>query len=79
MTTLPLTLIGTYHPAATSAVAVIAFCFLNLENVAMEIEQPLGTDAFDLPLDDYCAAIETVLVPLLRSSRESGVTNEAKA
>lgn len=79
LTTLPLTLIGTYHLAATPAVAVIAFCFLNLENVAMEIEQPFGTDANDLPLDDYCAAIEKVLVTLLRSSRESGVTNEAKA
>jgi putative membrane protein len=41
--TLPLTLIGPYGGAAIPAVAVIAFCFLNLENVAMEIEQPFGT------------------------------------
>lgn len=38
LTTLPLTLIGTYGGLATPAVAVIAFCFLNLENVAMESE-----------------------------------------
>ena len=40
LTTLPLTLIGSYGIAATPAVSVIAFLFLNLENVAMEIEQP---------------------------------------
>ena len=48
--TLPLTLIGPYGGAAVPAVAAISFCFLNLENVAMEIEQPFGT-VWDKQLD----------------------------
>ena len=67
LVTLPLTLIGSYGGAATPAVSVIAFLFLNLENVAMEIEQPFGRDANDLPLEEYCAGIERVLLGLSRT------------
>ena len=48
----------------------IAFLFLNLENVALEIEQPFGHDANDLPLENYCAGIERVLVDLLRGATD---------
>ena len=68
--TLPLTMVGAYGHAATPAVSCIAFLFLNLENVALEIEQPFGHDANDLPLENYCAGIERVLVDLLRGATD---------
>ena len=64
LSSLPLTLVGPYGLAAAPAVSGIAFLFLNLENVAMEIEQPFGHDANDLPLEEYCAGIERVLLGL---------------
>eukprot|EP00966_Prymnesium_polylepis_P014987 346293-Prymnesium_polylepis.1 len=62
-------MIGPYGWAATPAVTCIAFLFLNLESVAMEIEQPFGHDANDLPLEEYCAGIERVLLGLLRHKK----------
>ena len=49
--TLPLTMLAPYGHAAVPAVSCIAFLFLNLESVALEIEQPFGHDANDLPLE----------------------------
>ena len=34
----------------------------------MEIEQPFGDDADDLPLEQYCLGIETVLLDFLKRS-----------
>ena len=67
---LPLTMISSYGHSAVPAVSCIGFLFLNLENVALEIEQPFGHDANDLPLENYCAGIERVLLNLIRSARE---------
>lgn len=40
--TMPFTLIGTYSWLATPAMTLVGFLFLNLETMAMEIEQPFG-------------------------------------
>lgn len=66
LSTLPLAMIGSYGWSATPAVGCISFLFLNLEQVALEIEQPFGHDANDLPLEQYCAAIQKVLIGLLQ-------------
>ena len=66
--TMPFTLIGTYGFVAVPAMALVGFLFLNLELMAMEIEQPFGDDADDLPLEEYCLGIERVCLSFLKSS-----------
>ena len=66
--TMPFTLIGTYGVVAVPAMALVGFLFLNLEMMAMEIEQPFGDDADDLPLEEYCLGIERVCLSFLKSS-----------
>ena len=62
--TLPLALIGEYGWIATPAMAMISFLFLNVEQMALEIEQPFGDDANDLPLEEYILGLETELIEL---------------
>lgn len=64
--TLPFCLIGTYSWEAIPGIGLIAFLFLNLEQMAMEIEQPFGDDPDDLPLEEYCMGIERILSDLHR-------------
>ena len=46
----------------------MGFLFLNLEMMAMQIEQPFGDDADDLPLEEYCLGIERVCLDFLKRS-----------
>ena len=64
----PFTLIGAYGFVAVPAMALVGFLFLNLELMAMEIEQPFGDDADDLPLEEYCLGIERVCLDFLKRS-----------
>ena len=48
--------------------ALVGFLFLNLEMMAMQIEQPFGDDADDLPLEEYCLGIERVCLDFLKRS-----------
>ena len=64
LVTLPLALIGEYGWIATPAMAMISFLFLNVEQMALEIEQPFGDDANDLPLEEYILGLETELIEL---------------
>jgi len=64
--TMPLTLIGPYGFVAVPAMGLVGFLFLNLESMAMEIEQPFGDDADDLPLEDYCLGIERVCLDAVK-------------
>ena len=66
--TMPFTLIGTYGFVAVPAMALVGFLFLNLEMMAMEIEQPFGDDPDDLPLEEYCLGIERVCLDFLKRS-----------
>jgi len=45
--------------------SVTSFAILAVEEVAMHIEQPFGTDEDDLPLDAYCLTIEADLLALI--------------
>lgn len=66
--TMPFTLIGVYGFISVPAMALVGFLFLNLEMMAMEIEQPFGDDADDLPLEEYCLGIEKICLDFLKRS-----------
>merc|ERR1719331_2580597 len=63
--TLPLALVGEYGWLVPPALSLIAFLFLTVEQMAIEIEQPFGDDANDLPIEDYIAHLESVLLEML--------------
>lgn len=63
--TLPLTLVGEYGWLAPPALSLIAFLFLTVEQMAIEIEQPFGDDANDLPIEDYILHLEATLLEML--------------
>jgi len=46
-------------------VSLTSFAILAVEEVAMHIEQPFGTDEDDLPLDAYCLTIEADILALI--------------
>ena len=62
LATLPMSMIGEFGWLAPPALSFIAYLFLNVEQMAVEIEQPFGDDPNDLP-QEACAA-----PPLARTS-----------
>lgn len=64
--TMPFTMIGVYGAIAIPAMGMVGFLFLNLEMMAMEIEQPFGDDADDLPLEEYVLGMERVSLDFLK-------------
>ena len=65
LVTLPLAIIGKFNWLATPVIAFISFLFLNVEKMAVEIEQPFGDDANDLPQEQYIMQLEEVLLEML--------------
>ena len=63
--TLPLALVGEYGWAAIIDTLLVSYVFFGIEEIGVEIEDPFGLDANDLPLEDICAKIESNLVALL--------------
>ena len=51
---LPFQFVANFNLFTGLAVAVISFALLGIEEVAIEIENPFGTDPNDLPLDKIC-------------------------
>ena len=74
LATLPFVLIGEYGMVATPAIAFIAFLFLAMEQMAIEIEQPFGDDPNDLPIESYILDLERTLHQMLPGT----VTNESE-
>jgi putative membrane protein len=54
---LPFQLVKELGWATSAVVSVISFTLFGIEEIGLEIENPFGYDANDLPLDDICAAI----------------------
>jgi len=75
--TLPLALIGEYGWIATPAMALITFLFLNVEQMALEIEQPFGDDPNDLPIEEYILALEKEMLEMIADYDKKA--EEAKA
>jgi putative membrane protein len=57
LATLPFVLVPKMGLAAVFAVAGIAFGLVGIEEAGVEIEDPFGTDANDLPLEAFCASV----------------------
>ena len=49
-------------------VALISFTLFGIEEIGVEIEQPFGYDANDLPLDEFCDAIENNIENLIQDN-----------
>ncbi|MEZ4405411.1 MAG: bestrophin family ion channel [Polyangiales bacterium] len=56
--TLPLALVSSFHWWTLPITLLVSFILLGIEEIGVEIEEPFGTDANDLPLDAICATIE---------------------
>ena len=55
--TLPLVLVHTASLAAPAMAALVALVFFGVEEAAIEIEDPFGLEANDLPLEQICTTI----------------------
>jgi putative membrane protein len=51
-------------------VAFYCYVVMGLENLAVEIENPFGTDTNDLPMDSYCCQIARDVVDVVRRKEE---------
>ncbi|CAK0813722.1 unnamed protein product [Prorocentrum cordatum] len=51
-------------------VAFYCYVVMGLENLAVEIENPFGTDTNDLPMDSYCCQIARDIVDIVRRKKE---------
>lgn len=62
--TLPFALVEPYGWWAIVATLLVAYTFYGIEEIGVEIENPFGFDANDLPLERFCDAIERDLLEL---------------
>ena len=56
---------GEYGWLAAPGITLIAYLFLNIEQMALEIEQPFGDDPNDLPMEGYLLELEAELISML--------------
>jgi putative membrane protein len=59
--TLPFALLGRFGWGSSFAVLFVAYVLYGIEEIGVEIEDPFGEDANDLPAAQFCAAIEATL------------------
>ncbi len=72
----PFQLVHTLHLVTPFVVAVIAFTVFGIEEIGVEIENPFGHDANDLPLDHICRTMQINLEDLIGvPEREHHFTN----
>ena len=64
LSTMSIPLIGEFGWLAVPASSLIAFLFLNIEQMAVEIEQPFGNDANDLPIEAFLIDLEKILLEM---------------
>jgi putative membrane protein len=50
---------------------LLAFVFLGIEEIGVEIEDPFGQDANDIPMERICATIEHNLEGFLKTCEET--------
>jgi putative membrane protein len=64
--TAPFAMVETMHWMTPVAAAVLAFALFGIDEIAVEIEEPFGYDANDLPLDAVGATIDQDLADMAR-------------
>ena len=68
--TLPLALVKDFGWATIPATLLISYALYGVEEIGVEIEDPFGFEANDLPIQNYCSGIETTLCDLRQRSVE---------
>lgn len=63
--TLPFQFVDELHWTTAPIVALISFTVFGIEEIGIEIEDPFGYDANDLPLDDICRTMERNIEDLI--------------
>ncbi|UOO12048.1 MULTISPECIES: bestrophin family protein [unclassified Synechocystis] len=62
----PFQIVNTLHWATAFVVGIIAFTVFGIEEIGVEIENPFGHDANDLPLDQICQTMQANLEDLIQ-------------
>ncbi|WP_228015846.1 bestrophin family protein [Synechocystis salina] len=62
----PFQMVNTLHWATAFVVGIIAFTVFGIEEIGVEIENPFGHDANDLPLDQICQTMQANLEDLIQ-------------
>ena len=62
--TMPMALMSNFGWFTVPASGLIAYLYLALEQMAVEIEQPFGDDADDLPIEKYILELEASLLEM---------------
>jgi putative membrane protein len=65
--TLPFALVEQFGWATVAFTLIISYILFGIEEIGVEIENPFGTDANDLPLEDICATIEKNLLAVIEN------------
>lgn len=68
--TLPWGLVDDFQVWVIPAVSLIGYFMIGIELIAEDIEEPFGTGADDLKLDELCHGIETSVSDILRRHRQ---------
>lgn len=69
--TLPFSLVETFGWATVLVVVMVAYTFLGIEEIGVEIEEPFGTEENDLPLEEISANIARTLDELVPWANQS--------
>jgi ion channel-forming bestrophin family protein len=67
--TLPFAIVETFRWHTVPAILMVAYTFFGIEEIGVEIEDPFGEDANDLPLERFCDAIRDALSPMVELKR----------
>ncbi|HYZ85278.1 MAG TPA: bestrophin family ion channel [Bryobacteraceae bacterium] len=62
---LPFAIVEQFRWETVPVILFIAYTFFGIEEIGVEIEDPFGEDANDLPLDRFCKGIEATLLSLI--------------
>ncbi|KAI9204890.1 Bestrophin, RFP-TM, chloride channel-domain-containing protein [Polychytrium aggregatum] len=71
---LPFQLVNDLSWLTIPCVFLVTFIFLGIEKIGEQIEEPFGTDANDLPIEEYCEIIREDIV-LLMARRASSAAS----
>src|SRR4030095_13966171 len=68
--TLPFALLDSFGWSSIIYNSLIAFVLFRIEEIGVEIENPFGVDANDLPLEQICSTIERNLLAVIETAHE---------
>ena len=75
--TLPWGLVEDFGVWTIPTVMLIGYFMIGIETIAADIEEPFGTDADDLRLDDLCRSIDTSVREIVGCAVQAGGENRS--